>query len=387
MKTPLLLVGAALGVLTFGAAHGQAVGSLGNFDVVNDTGQTAEGFEIEIEDIQVADLTREFPSNFLGQEFVQRFGIPDVAAYDDTAIGGHKGVRVTWAAKWDPVSLKWVTKWGSYVYNGLAPAGDGVKYVAKPTATQGDSCWLLGQGAAYATSGCDHFGLSFTPTARLGKVSYHWKAPNPAAPGTLMNATWTATPPANPYIPYFAPAPPIPAMPVQVYLPPVVQGVAPVVHAVAEAPENSEPTWGQAFWIKTYTSYSKVPVDLDKLQKNLIPLKGVIGTPVTTTWAILQRMPAGGVPGKVEKEEVNDDAMGGAKLALVRRYEYYRFTGYYDPSTHEAQCAADLGVPGYDDCKVGPKSYIAIDPDTGLSRKFVEKGKFIGAHMDGYNIP
>ena len=62
-------------------------------------------------------------------------------------------------------------------------------------------------------------------------------------------------------------------------------------------------------------------------------------------------------------------------------------TDYYDPSTHEAQCAADLGVPGYDDCKVGPKSYIAIDPDTGLSRKFVEKGKFIGAHMDGYNIP
>ena len=46
--------------------------------------------------------------------------------------------------------------------------------------------------------GCDHFGLRFAPTAVLGKVSYHWKVPNPAMPGTLMNAPWTVATPGQP---------------------------------------------------------------------------------------------------------------------------------------------------------------------------------------------
>jgi hypothetical protein len=378
-----MLVATLVATMTMGSAHGQAVGSLGNFDCVNDTGETAEGFEIEIEDIQESDITREFPSNFLGQEYVQRFGVPTVAAYDETAIGGHKGVRVTWAATWDPVKLKWVAKWGSYVYGTLAPAGDGVAYVKRPTATQGDSCWLLGQGAAYATSGCDHFGLSFTATAVLGKVSYHWKVPDRNNPGHLINATWNSPPAANPYMPYFPPAPPIPAMPVQAYAPPAAPGVAPIVHAQAEAPENPEPTWGPAYWVKTYTSFSKVPVNLDGLQKNLIPLKAAPGKPVKISWALLQKPPPG-VAG--EKEDVNDDPVGAGNLAIVRRYEYYQFTGYYDPETHEASCGADLGQP-YNDCTVGPRSFTYTDPDTLVTRKIVEKGKFLGAHMNGFNIP
>ena len=124
MNYRLLMLSSAMISLAIGPAHGQAIGSLGNFDCVNDTGETAEGFEIEVDDITPSDLTREFPSNFLGQEYVQRFGVPTVAQFDDTAIGGAKGVRVTWAAVWDAVNAKWTAKWGSYVSGALHPTPD-----------------------------------------------------------------------------------------------------------------------------------------------------------------------------------------------------------------------------------------------------------------------
>jgi hypothetical protein len=383
MKKLFLLMTASLAVTTLGPAHGQAIGSLGNFDCVNDTGQTAYGFEIEVDNIQVSDITREFPSNFLGQEYVQRFGIPTVAAFDETATGGVKGVRVTWAATWDPVALKWKAKWGSYVSGALPPAGDGVLYLAKPTATQGDSCWLLGQGAGYATSGCDHFGLSFTPTAVLGPVTYHWKVPDPANPGTLVNAQWISPQPANPYVPVFAPAPPIPAMPVQVYVPPVAPGVASVVIAEADPPENKEAQWGPAFWVKVYTSQSKVPIDLDKLQKNLIPLKNGKGVEVSIDWSLLQQRPAANHGGR---NRVDNDKIKNGNVALVRRYEYYRYIGVYDPLSHEVICAPPI-VAGTKACDGGPQTYTYVDPVTHVSHKINEKGKFLGAHMNGFNLP
>src|SRR5262245_21635546 len=55
----LLLATFLLGAFT---AHAQVIGSYDNFDCFNDTGQTAEGFEIDIQDVSPSDLTREFPS-------------------------------------------------------------------------------------------------------------------------------------------------------------------------------------------------------------------------------------------------------------------------------------------------------------------------------------
>jgi len=206
MASKLFLSGAlsTAMILSTGLAFGQAAtGSLDNFDCVNDTGETAEGFEIDIEDIAPGDLTREFPSNFGGQEYVNRFGIPTVAA--GVAADGHRMVSIVWAAAWDSALGKWTAKFGSYVYNGV-PERDGVVYVAKPVSTQGDSCWLLGQGAGYATSGCDHFGLSFAPGVAIGRQTYHWLVPDPANPGHLTQATWTSK------------SGPLPPAPVQVYL-------------------------------------------------------------------------------------------------------------------------------------------------------------------------
>jgi hypothetical protein len=48
----------------FGPADAQVIGSHDNFDCFNDTGDTAEGFEVDVENVSPSDLTREFPSNF-----------------------------------------------------------------------------------------------------------------------------------------------------------------------------------------------------------------------------------------------------------------------------------------------------------------------------------
>ncbi|MCB2007568.1 MAG: PEP-CTERM sorting domain-containing protein, partial [Rhodoferax sp.] len=84
------------------AAHASVFGTLGNFDVVNDTGSVAHGFEIELEDLHLGDISdtfggvgRGFPSGrgFDPQLAVQRYGAPTVTEYD--AGGGIFGVRVT----------------------------------------------------------------------------------------------------------------------------------------------------------------------------------------------------------------------------------------------------------------------------------------------------
>jgi len=360
----MLLATATLGIGQIG--HAQVVGSLDNFDVFNDSGETAEGFEIEVEDVAAVDLTREFPSNFSATPWVIRYGLPAVTEYDDTATGGHRGVRVTWAASWN--GGKWVAAYGNQPYAGTV-AGDGTPYVRSPTYTAGDSCWFYGLGAKYPTSGCDHFGLSFAVGVTPGKTSYHWKVPDKLNPGTLVNSAALASLPPSPVLSYVAPAP----------------GLAPVVHAVAEAPEAAEPIpdlWGPAYLVKTFTSFGKVPADLDELQKNRIPLVNKKTQKVRIRWALIQAPPPG-MAG--EKAEVDDDAIAAGDVAMTRRYEYYRFTGKFDPENHEAICAPEK--PGSNGPCALPRTWYETDPVTHATTRYIEKGPFLGAHMNAFNLP
>jgi hypothetical protein len=250
-----------------------------------------------------------------------------------------------------------------------------VVYLATLKATSGDQCWLLGQGSGYATSGCEHFGL--TVTKPYTRMNYHWLVPDKVTPGNLVRAVWNNG------------TAPIAPQPVYNYVPPAVVGQPPVVHAVAEAPENpdpADPQYGEARWVKTYTSYSKVAAGLDNLQANLIPRRPKVGQPVKITWDVLQRAPAGAVP-EMEKEAVDDDAVDKGKgyVAVLKRYEYYAFTGVYDPETHEAICAPEL-LHGNGPCTRGPVIYTYVDPVTGVSSRIKEKGKFLGAHNDAVNL-
>ncbi len=178
-------------------ATAAVIGFLGNFDVINDTGQTAYGFEIDLEGLHSSEITdvfggpgRGFPTGrgFDPATSVERYGAPTIAEYTNGAIFGTK---VTYSALYDG------TNWD---YN--TPSGNVV--------TPGDNCWS-GGGIGYGPStSCDHFGVgtSGNPT----KTTYSWL--HEVSPGVLGGANgivqlpapvWNVIPP-DPNLP---PAPPI----------------------------------------------------------------------------------------------------------------------------------------------------------------------------------
>ncbi len=212
MRSFSLALLAGVAFFSIHSAQAQVIGSYDNFDCFNDTGVTAEGFEIDVQDIGAADLSREFPSNFSTTPWVIRYGLPTVTSYDYTVAtpdaahsgdAGHKGVLITWAATWN--GTQWVAQYGSQLFGATQVAGNGTPYVANPSYTNGDSCWYYGLGAAYPSSGCDHFGISLNYGVTPGLMSYHWKIPEPGNPGHLINAALEASIPPSPVFAYNPP--------------------------------------------------------------------------------------------------------------------------------------------------------------------------------------
>ena len=413
MSKSLFAVTAAIGTLFFvpGQSQGQVIGSYDNFDCFNDTGETAEGFEIDVEDVTPSDITREFPSNFSSTPWVIRYGLPTVTTYDFTAStpdpehsfdAGHKGVLITWAASFQ--GGQWVAQYGNQPF-GAGTAGNGTPYVAKPTYTNGDSCWYYGLGAAYPTSGCDHFGISFAAGVVPGKMTYHWKIPDPANPGNLKNGTLEAS---------------IPPSPVLTVAPPVV-GQPPVVQAVAAAPadanqdpaepQEANPQYGDAYWLKTTTLYGPVDAQLDNLQKaNVKNTK----TKKYIVWKLVQKGPHDDRNAAGAREHAENDAIPVGKVQVTKQYEYWKFSGAYDSENHQALCdnfystqaAALAALAGASATTVQvscqnsngddfpyKSAYYTIDPGAnGGAGGVVHVGKggdlgaYVGAHINAYNI-
>jgi hypothetical protein len=356
-------------------SRAQVIGSYDNFDCFNDTGETAEGFEIDVEDVQPADLTREFPSNFSTTPWVIRYGLPTVTSYDYTISppdashtydAGHRGVLVTWAASWD--GTQWIAQYGNQPF-GVSLSGNGTPYVKAPTYTNGDSCWYYGLGSAYPSSGCDHFGVSFAYTATPGKISYHWKIPDPTSTGMLKNAALeTALPPT----------------PVLTQLP-VNPGLPPLVRADAEAAENNSPDptrqYGNAFWVKVTTYFAPQGAVLDDLQKANV--KRAVQRK-TVSWSLLQKPPIGkrGGRNRVDNHNVPNNA-----VQVTKQYEYFKYKGVYDHN-HEALCGV-MAANGATDCTAPySKTYTATDPETGSAITALggDKGPYLGAHVNAFNI-
>lgn len=416
-KLDRLLVGAIAGVALAAwypagparavAAAATIIGSYDNFDCFNDTGQEAEGFEIDIEDISPGDLTREFPSNF-AESWLIRYGLPTVTSYDYTGSApdadhafdaGHKGVLVTWAAAYQ--GGKWVASQGA---NPAAPgaAGNGTPYNPNPTLTAGESCWWWGLGAAYPSSGCEHFGVSFAGGVVPGRMSYHWKVPS-KTPGVLANNGLEAAIPPSPILVVAPPPPPKPNVP-----PP-----PPVVVAVARAPidvggdpnrlQEQEPQFGDAIWIKTTTIYSAQDAVLKDLQVHILNAAKVTKV---VTWKLLQKPPGvGDNAGKPEREAAENDNFPDAKAVQVtKQYQYFKYSGGYDSETHEALCDSFYGSqaaaqnsgttvqvgcqnPNGDDYPY-VRAYWTID--SGTNRPIFiaggDLGSYIGAHVNAYNV-
>lgn len=287
------------------AAHASVFGTLGNFDVVNDTGSTAHGFEIELEDLHLGDISdtfgglgRRFPS---GRGFdplvaVQRYGAPTVTEYD--AGGGIFGVRITYRGLFDPGTMQW--DYGT-------PSGNMV--------TPGDNCWT-GGGIGYgpATS-CDHFGVGTrkSPT----KTTYSWLLETAADSGDLSKGGVVLPAPVWQVIPNAL----VPAGP-------------PRVIARIEAPEPAPAAeFGDAIWVKVFTTEIEREVELE----DLIGGNPVIEQSQTEIeWQLVQKEFNNPASGFIE---VDRDA-GADADAVIRRYEFFAYAGVYDEN-HEAKVIRD----------------------------------------------
>lgn len=297
---------AALGVaIAPGASHAAVIGYLGNFDVINDTGSTAHGFEIDLEGIHSSDITdtfggpgRGFPTGrgFDPATSVQRYGAPTIAEYSNGLIFGSK---VTYQGLFDGTSWDFGTPSGTFI-------------------TPGDNCWSGGGVGYSAATPCDHFGVGAIKNA--SKTTYSWLLET-ATPGTLSNGTVN-----------------LPA-PVWVVVPAPVVGAPPVVAAQiqAPAPENNV-EFGEALWVKVFTTEIDRPVGLEEL----IGGEGVINEVENHTeveWALMQ-MDLGNNGGRGEMHNGGNGAGNNAD-AVIRRYEFYRYAGVYDPESHEAKFIKD----------------------------------------------
>lgn len=261
----------ALGtVLTPGLASASVIGFLGNFDVINDTGKTAHGFEIELEGLHSYDITdtfggpgRGFPTGrgFDPATSVQRYGSPTITEYDN---GSTFGSRVTYRGLWNGTKWDFGTPSGSFV-------------------TPGDNCWS-GGGVGYgAGTPCDHFGVGTNgnPT----KTTYSWLVETDT-PGVLTNGTVNLPAPAWTVEPAL-PAPGAPPAP-------------PIVVAQIRAPAAEiESQFGTAIWVKVFTTEFEREVRLEDLVGGN-PVINLAKSKTEIEWQLLQTDPDNPLAGQLE---------------------------------------------------------------------------------------
>jgi Divergent InlB B-repeat domain len=287
-------------------AHAQGaamVGSSANFDVLNNTGEVAHGFEIQAEGISSADIYRIFgywPA--LGGNVI-RYGSGTTTDYPG-------GVYIRWTSPWDPATQSF-------------PIGTPIPQ--NMTTVPGDSCWTVGMPNTYATAGCEHFGISSykNPT----RTTYRWLIADPNNPGSLI---------ASP-VPLSLPGP------VWTVIQPAVVNNPPVVIAEVVAPPAPEPVlqFGDAQWVKVYKTEHPDEVQLEQLVGDNRAVVPQDPAQIEVSWNLLQQDPILGGHQKRKGKMANGGNLGNGSHAVVRRYEYYKYSGNYDPVTHEALCGGD----------------------------------------------
>jgi uncharacterized repeat protein (TIGR02543 family) len=312
------------------------VGFLGNFDVLNNTGEQAHGFEIQMEGVHAADIYRIFGAG-------GPFGYPtDVIRYGQgTATDYATGVYVRWMSPWDPATQSFKLATPIPGNNASVP---------------GDSCWRIGMPQTYETYGCEHFGISAykNPTQTI----YRWLVADPQNPGNLMYATQAVSLPA----------------PIWTVTPPAQLGAQPVVAAEVQAPQPPQPElqFGEAQWVKVFKTEIAREVQLEELFGDNAAVVPEDPAQAEVAWKLLQHNPHSANSGVLRNQ---GGLNGGGARAVVRRYEYYQYSGAYDSLDHGAICidptctvpdpseigeaigaqnvAANVAIPGITVTKVG----------------------------------
>jgi hypothetical protein len=148
--------------------------------------------------------------------------------------------------------------------------------------------------------GCEHFG--FSVQKQPSATRFFWLDQSYAQLGTtpmsIPNAAWT-------------------------YVPPAGGGLAAIQAVVVPPPpEIPEIMLPDSIWMKVFVTELDRPVDLEEL----ISGPGTVvpqGVP-ETEWSLLE----GGVP------EMAEVSISDLAQSVIRRYEYYKYTGNYDPTDH-----------------------------------------------------
>lgn len=288
-KTALTAIAAAVVLsLTASAQTVSVYGTLSNFDVVNDTGSETQGFEIEFRGVSSVNSYYNW----------NRYGAPQVIPIPS---GG--GVYVRWMAPYNSSTGRFIT---------------GTPAAIKPTAMTGHQCVIGTPG--YDTSGCEHFGL--TTTGNATQIIYRWLVADPANPGQLKTygsqvaipaPVWSVQPPVRPADPVVVVAdvdPPIPPKPAKIF--------------------------GDAQWMKTYKSEAGRLVNLDELIADN-PVVPENEAQIETQWDLMQTE-----LGSNSKRKQKRGGLGNGSKAVVRRFEFYKYTGAVDPVTGEALCVDGL---------------------------------------------
>ena len=243
----------------------------------------------------------------ISRTFPSNFDSETIAEYQD---GATFGTRITYTG-----------------YN-LDPSGF-LAPLINPPSTNGHTC--------VGTEGCEHFGFSVVgvqPTASR----YYWLDQNQqrigAMPLAIPTPSWTYVAPGNP-------------------------GGLPRLRAEVEVPEPPEVIEQKpdSIWMKVYKADIDRPVDLMELMSN----NGIVPEDVgelETEWELLE---GGRNKMKNEEDDVPED-----HYAVIRRYEYFEYTGQYD-AEHE------------------PIS-LFLDPGDLLEPPAGELGQFISANMVAANL-
>jgi len=284
-------------------------GNLSAFDVLNDTGQPAHGFEIQIEGAAAGDLYYTVPAG--------RYGNPSVVPYAT-------GVYVRYQSAYNSATGQ---------YAATTPP-------ATTTAFSWQDCYL--GGAGYSTSGCEHVGQSMRalPPGTIITVTGRWLVDDPNNPGQLIPVD---PPAAVPFVGWF------------VATPTTTASAAPIVVAKAVAPIPAPPAqFGDAQWVKIYKTELPRSVSGDELTSDNTAVVPEDPTQIETAWDILQTAPPNVNTRKNRNTRNNQAPLSITAGSVVRRYELYKYTGAYDPLTHEVACAdgtctapstGELGTP------------------------------------------
>lgn len=129
-------------------------------------------------------------------------------------------------------------------------------------------------------------------------------------------------------------------------------------------PAEFQGQWGEAQWVKVFVTESPDPADLDHLLTD-DPAVPQDAAETEVEWVLLQARPAGD---PAADELVNEAQAGADHESVTRRYEFYAYTGGYDPENHEALWDNPNGVTP--DCQI-PGGVV---------------GNYIGAQMAAVNL-